>query len=201
MKDCKKQELIMEKAKTLFFTEGNRDASTQEIADFVGVNRTLVNYYFGSKKKLFDWCLYQIRSEFQTELRSIIGKKVSIKERIALIIDMLNKTIGQYPYFNIYLIYDINKSKKSKKDYRFDMPELEIFFNDLKNEWGNDSLKHIDYWQFYIHIFALTSYPILMRPYYEKVLKLSSKDMDKLFEQRKESIIQLLLSSSFKNIQ
>lgn len=201
MKDCKTQELIMEKAKTLFFTEGNRDASTQEIADFVGVNRTLVNYYFGSKKKLFDWCLYQIRSEFQTELRSIIGKKVSIKERIALIIDMLNKTIGQYPYFNIYLIYDINKSKKSKKDYRFDMPELEIFFNDLKNEWGNDSLKHIDYWQFYIHIFALTSYPILMRPYYEKVLKLSSKDMDKLFEQRKESIIQLLLSSSFKNIQ
>ena len=38
------QELIKETAKRLFFGEGRFDATTQEIADAAGVNRTLINF-------------------------------------------------------------------------------------------------------------------------------------------------------------
>lgn len=51
--DHQTENQIKEKAKILFFSKGMLNASTQEIADYVGVNRTLVNYYFRSKKNLF----------------------------------------------------------------------------------------------------------------------------------------------------
>ena len=51
--ECDTEELIKQKAKELYVSKGVFDASTQEIADFAGVNRTLVNYYFRSKKNLF----------------------------------------------------------------------------------------------------------------------------------------------------
>jgi len=45
------EKLIMETAKNIFFGEGRFNATTQEIADAAGVNRTLINYYFRSRDK------------------------------------------------------------------------------------------------------------------------------------------------------
>ncbi|HYD90018.1 MAG TPA: helix-turn-helix domain-containing protein, partial [Flavobacterium sp.] len=47
------ERLIKETAKRVFFGEGRFNATTQEIADAAGVNRTLINYYFRSRDKLF----------------------------------------------------------------------------------------------------------------------------------------------------
>ena len=46
------QELIKETTKNLFFVQGRFAATTQEIADEAGVNRTLINYYFRSRDNL-----------------------------------------------------------------------------------------------------------------------------------------------------
>jgi len=42
-KDIETEELIKKTAKRLFFGEGKFNATTQEIADTAGVNRTLIN--------------------------------------------------------------------------------------------------------------------------------------------------------------
>ena len=52
-KDEATEELIKNTAKRLFFGEGKFNATTQEIADAAGVNRTLLNYYFRSRDRFF----------------------------------------------------------------------------------------------------------------------------------------------------
>jgi len=44
--DCQTEKLILDTAMRVFFAEGRINATTQDIADTAGVNRTLINYYF-----------------------------------------------------------------------------------------------------------------------------------------------------------
>jgi TetR/AcrR family transcriptional regulator len=60
-KDAATEELIKETAKKIFFKEGKFNATTQEIADAAGVNRTLINYYFRSRNTLFDLVFKEAR--------------------------------------------------------------------------------------------------------------------------------------------
>ena len=45
---------------------------------------------------------------------------------------------------------------------------------------------------FYINIFALLSYPIIMRPYYEQIFDVTKKEMNELYTSRKEVILKLI---------
>ena len=44
VKDCKTEQLIKATAKRIFLTEGKMLATTQDIANAAGVNRTLLHY-------------------------------------------------------------------------------------------------------------------------------------------------------------
>ena len=49
-----KKETIIESALQLFSTKGFEGTSVREIAADAGVNVAMINYYFGSKEKLFE---------------------------------------------------------------------------------------------------------------------------------------------------
>jgi AcrR family transcriptional regulator len=49
-----KKEKIIQSATKLFSTQGFEGTSVREIASDAGVNVAMINYYFGSKEKLFE---------------------------------------------------------------------------------------------------------------------------------------------------
>ena len=73
-KDDATEELIKNTAKRLFFGEGKFNATTQEIADAAGVNRTLINYYFRSRDKLFDLVFSDAQAREQLSARATAGR-------------------------------------------------------------------------------------------------------------------------------
>ena len=83
-----KRETIIESAIKLFITKGFEGTSVREIATEAGVNVAMINYYFGSKEKLFesvvDYKASFLRGVF-TEL--VNNKKLSQIEKMDLIID------------------------------------------------------------------------------------------------------------------
>ena len=62
------EQLIKDTAKRIFFSDGKLHATTQDIADAAGVNRTLVNYYFRSRDMLFE----QVADEARAEMAEVI---------------------------------------------------------------------------------------------------------------------------------
>ena len=71
-KDDATEELIKNTAKKIFFGEGKFNATTQEIADAAGINRTLINYYFRSRDKLFEIVLQDAQEYEQKRTESSI---------------------------------------------------------------------------------------------------------------------------------
>jgi AcrR family transcriptional regulator len=76
------QELIKETAKNLFFVKGKFDATTQEIADEAGVNRTLINYYFRSRDNLIQIIFDEAQKVEKEKSEIIMNSDLPFKEKI-----------------------------------------------------------------------------------------------------------------------
>ncbi len=194
MKDNKTEELIKSRSKALFFNNGKLNASTQEIADYAGVKRTLVNYYFGSKQKLFDLVFEELRFTFKTLLQTAVSGQKSVYEKVAALIGHCSDFIKEYPHFNIFLINEINTvgANKTERMKKYHFPELATFFEEIEQEMREGKIPVMNPLNFYINIFALLSYPIIMRPYYEQIFDVPQQEMDELYASRKEVILKLI---------
>lgn len=194
MKDNRTEELIKERSKELFFMIGKLSASTQEIADFAGVKRTLVNYYFGSKQKLFEIVFDETRLSFKKHLSEILGSERSVFEKVSLLIDRFSEFIKTYPHYNIFLITELNTKKQNSREIiqRYYCPEQKAFFKEIEAEMKAGNITQMNPFNFYINIFALVSYPIIMRPYYDRIFDMSKSDLDDMYDKRKEDILKLL---------
>lgn len=83
-----KKEVIIESAIKLFGTKGFEGTSVREIATEASVNVAMINYYFGSKEKLFE-SVVEYRTSFLRGVFSelINNKQLSQIEKIDFIID------------------------------------------------------------------------------------------------------------------
>lgn len=107
-KDDATEELIKNTAKRLFFGEGKFNATTQEIADAAGVNRTLINYYFRSRDKLFELVFTDAQEREQERTESIMFSELPFKAKIAEFIDDSFEMAKEYPYMEMYLVTQFN---------------------------------------------------------------------------------------------
>jgi AcrR family transcriptional regulator len=85
-----KKEIIIESAIKLFSTKGFEGTSVREIATDAGVNVAMINYYFGSKEKLFE-NVVEYRTSFLRGVFSelVNNKKLSQIEKVDFMIEQL----------------------------------------------------------------------------------------------------------------
>lgn len=198
MKDKTTETLIKNKAKTLFFTNGNLGATTQEVADFAGVKRTLVNYYFGSRKELFKLIFDETHNEFRKQFHDVLVLKLSFKEKITQFIDTFTNFVNTYPYFEILLIRDMNEvnpESQERNAYFFEMKHsgaLSNFLKEIQAEMDLGNITKMDSRNFYINICSLISYPIIMKSLYKSLFIAKEEEMGQLLKARKKMILDII---------
>ena len=191
-KDSTTENHIKETAKNIFFKEGRYQATTQDIADTAGVNRTLLHYYFRSREMLLEIVLGEGQAEFKEKMSKKIDQTLSFKARISQFIDVWMEQTNEYPYLDSYLVSQmhngaflenlVNKSKTNQK-------ELSDFLTDIENEMKAGSITKMEPIQFVLNLISMISYPLIMRPLLEKTFSLNKKSYSKVMEDRKEAIM------------
>ncbi|MFD2919268.1 TetR/AcrR family transcriptional regulator [Terrimonas rubra] len=194
-KDKGTEELIKETAKRIFFAEGKFHATTQEIADAAGVNRTLLHYYFRSRDILLEKVIIEGQQEFKLKLSEKIDPNISFKEKVGEIIDIWMEHAKKYPYLDAYLASQIHNSEMVDNIHAKGRPDsklVESFFAEMQVEMDKGTIPQMDPYQFLLNIISLVSYPLTMRPLLEKGLAVSKKSYSKLIAERKEAILKTL---------
>ncbi|MCD9853540.1 TetR/AcrR family transcriptional regulator [Epilithonimonas sp. JDS] len=187
------QELIKETTKNLFFVKGKFDATTQEIADEAGVNRTLINYYFRSRDNLVQVVFDEAHKVEKEKSEIIMRSDLSFKEKISQFIDGSLSTSLQYPYLETYIVSQINKGSCHKRDV--EKEDLEMFYRDIKKEMELGTIEKMEPVQFIFNMISLLVFPSAIRPLFMENMMISDKEFDRLIADRKEIILNLL----FKN--
>lgn len=195
IRDSHTEELIKATAKRLFFSEGKFRATTQEIADAAGVNRTLVNYYFRSRDHLFELVLKDARAQVEERMGNLFGLELPFKDRIGLMIDEIIETVYDYPFMDIYTIMRIKDvTEGPEKDvHEKEMREkIGFFLNEIEKERKKGTIKAPSAMHFFLTLASLIGHPLTFRHMFQIPLSLSDKQYKKLLRERKELILEML---------
>lgn len=187
------QELIKQTAKNLFFVQGKFDATTQEIADEAGVNRTLINYYFRSRDNLIQIIFDEAHRVEKEKSELIMNSDLPFKEKIANFIDGSLQTSLQYPYLETYIVSQINKGSCHKRDVEED--ELKKLYADIEKEMELGNIEKMAPVQFVLNMISLLVFPSAVRPLFLENVMIDDKEFDALIADRKDIILNML----FKN--
>ena len=182
--------LIKQKAKQLFFGEGQFKATTQEIADAAGVNRTSINYYFRSIDNLFNIVFEEAMIKMNEKHYSILLSEIPFREKLELWLDDELASAIQYPFLEIYIVSQLQSkcctNMRKKNDVQLAHQALE---KDLKIEIENGRIKPISTTQFMINIASLVSFPMCMRPLLMDSFSLSDEEFNQIIKERKQIIL------------
>ncbi len=194
--NCVTDITLKTKAKELFFQHGKLNSTTQEIADFAGVKRTLVNYYFGSKKELFNLVYQEAIDEMRNQLESIYLSAHPFREKVELLIDFLIEFRDRYPFLEVFNIQEtINIQNAVDTIVRPSVSEsTKHFVKEIEAEMQKGTIKVFHPLNFLMVIFSLISFPVVMRPILRSVFDLDEIEYTKMNNQRKEITLNLLFN-------
>ncbi len=133
------EEKIKETAKYLLFVEGRFDATTQQIAQSAGMDRTAIHYYFRTKSNLVDIIIGEMINEFPAPAWNDI-KDLSLKDKLERYIDFNTEKSRKYPYLDIYMITQNEFSELGQKLF-FPLaemvPEISVCIREGKTSYSN----------------------------------------------------------------
>jgi len=190
-KDTDTEQLIKDTAKQVFFGEGRFNATTQEIADAAGVNRTLINYYFRSRDNLFQIVFQDAETEEQKRTEMIVSSQLPLKEKIAAFLDLFFEQSSRYPYLEMYIVTQMNQGS-CHKDPEVMGRLLDNFYKEIEAEMEMGNIIKMRPQQFVINMISLTSFPVSMRPMIQHTMGFSQEEYDVILSERKEIILKTL---------
>jgi TetR/AcrR family transcriptional regulator len=195
VKDSKTEQQIKDAAKRLFFAEGKFNATTQEIADAAGVNRTLVNYYFRSRDILFSLVLNDARTAMSKRMETFLEKTTNLKTKLAHVIDVYMEQALEYPYIETYMITRMHEDIATAEEgfTQSNHPSrIKAFLLEIEAEMEKGNIKKMTPQHFFINFIALLSNPICFGTMYKKMLNLSDKQYKQIIQERKDVILKVL---------
>ncbi|RBQ11757.1 TetR/AcrR family transcriptional regulator [Pedobacter miscanthi] len=193
LKNTGTETLIKETAKRLFFAEGKLHATTQEIADAAGVNRTSLHYYFRSRDLLLEAVFKEAMQALSGRMNECMAAEKPFRQKIEDLIEVFLKDMTAFPYQETFLVTEINTLGKELIE-NIKAEPINNFLTEVKEEMHNGTLEKIEPIHFLMNLFSLLSYPLIMAPLYRQLFQISEKKFSELIGQRKEIILKMLFT-------
>ena len=184
------EQLIKDTAKRMFFSEGKLHATTQDIADAAGVNRTLLNYYFRSRDILFEQVATEARVEISAELDSVFSSELAFKEKVQQLINVFMDQAMKFPYREIYVVTELNRTEKTVPEEKKN--RIRQFLKEINEEMEKGKIKKMDPRQFLMNLFALMAYPLITNCLNKSLYSINDSEYLKLMKDRKKLIFEMV---------
>lgn len=196
VKDCKTEQLIKDTARQVFLKEGKMLATTQDIADAAGVNRTLLHYYFRSRDALFNVVFKEALTNLRQRVQEVIGSKVEFRQKIENLLDVFYEELNELPYLETFITLHLNQEPDKYREMFVHLPggkeRLKCFLKEIQIEMEKGTIPEMKPLNFFINLFALMAYPYVARPMFLNMFDLSDTAFNKLLPERKGIIMSLL---------
>ncbi|GAA4919338.1 TetR/AcrR family transcriptional regulator [Mucilaginibacter defluvii] len=190
-KDTGTEELIKSTAKKLFFKEGKLHATTQDIADAAGMNRSAVHYYFRTRDQLIALVFAESMQALSLRLGEVMSSNMPFRKKIKELIDVFTKDMMEYPFQEVFLVTEINTAGQNLVT-KIDEGPVSSFLSEIEKEMQLGTIEKTDPKHFLINLFSLLSYPIMMSPIYRQFFAMDEQQFAKLISERRELILRML---------
>src|SRR4030042_482978 len=105
--DPSKEELILHAAGDVFLEKGLSGARMQAIADRAGINKTLLHYYFRTKKNIYARILDKVFAAFFSQIEEAFGSGRSLATVLRQFIARLLGLLAANPRVPLFLMQEL----------------------------------------------------------------------------------------------
>jgi len=189
-RDTGTEQLIKDTAKRIFFSEGKLHATTQDIADAAGVNRTLLNYYFRSRDILFEQVANEARGEMSAVLDKVFTAELDFKDKLQQLINVFMDEAIKFPYREVYVVTELNRTDKTVPEEK--KTRVKAFLKEISAEMEKGKIKKMDPRQFCMNLFSLMAYPLITNCLNKSIYNVNDAEYKKLMKDRKKVIFELI---------
>ena len=180
------EEKIITAARTVFTKNGFSATRTRDIADEAGINLALLNYYFRSKKNLFQIIIEEKFEELFGMIGPILSNaNISLEEKIETLVSNYTNLLLEnedLPFFVLSELksneYILEKVKKNTK-----MLSQPVIENQLKERGFNISTLN-----FVMNVVSMTLFPFLSKPLFVSTGIVKEEDFANFVLDRKQHI-------------
>ncbi|HRN46802.1 MAG TPA: TetR family transcriptional regulator [Niabella sp.] len=177
---------IKDAAAIVFQKKGFAATRTRDIAEEAGLNLALINYYYRSKKNLFDIIMAEkLSTFFRTFIPFILSEDQTPDEKIKRISKDYINLLLENPELPLFVLNAIHTNPEhfTKMIYGAEQIQHSPLVAQLKRL--NPKAK---FEQFFLNIMALCVFPFIMKPAISHLSDILSKDFENLMKERIEMI-------------
>lgn len=187
--DASTEERIKAAARTVFTKKGYQATKVRDIAAEADINLSLVNYYFRSKEKLFQFVMAEVVEKLITTVTLILNnEQLSVQQKVEQVANHYINLLLQNPDFPLFMVNEIFAgTDELLKDNRKNAIFQSHFFKQLATlqKEGKLSIHPI---QLMMNLIGFVVMPFLARPLLERNKVVKSGEFTALMEERRKLI-------------
>lgn len=192
---------IIVAAEKLFHQKGKAGTSMQNIADEVGINRTLLNYYFRSKDLLFEAVYKRALGKFIPNIVSILNSDLKFSEFMHQMIDIVIDTMLENPQIPIFILQELSSNPDRLPQIIRELGiDPEVAFLKFEKEKVSGDVTDIDPRQIMMNILSLCIFPFAARPAVTSLMYMGDENAYlEAMKERKKILPELMMKTIKSN--
>lgn len=192
------EEEILKAAENVFKRKGYDGASVQDIATKAGTTKSMLNYYFRSKEKLFFEIFHREFVTLISGLVTFVSSNLPIKEKIEKIVELDTERLLQFSDLPIFILNEINRNPEIVFKNIESFPIQQILMGltqQLNAEFEKGVIKKISAQELLLNIQSLTIFPFIGKPMVMKMFSIDENAFKLMMENRKKEVADLIWNS------
>jgi AcrR family transcriptional regulator len=184
------EEKIQAAARKIFTSKGYAATRTRDIAEEAGINLALLNYYFRSKKKLFELVMLENFGQFVTGIKTVVNDtSTTLEQKIDRLVNfyidqlMVNRDLPLFVLNEIRSNAQLLTSKGMNKDILLKSHFMQQLTAELKRRKKTIHPLHV-----VMNTFSMTIFPFLASPIILELGVLKEQEFRKLMEERRRLV-------------
>ncbi len=181
-RDLSTEQKIREAAAKVFQQKGYAATRTRDIAEEAGLNLALINYYFRSKKNLFELIMEEkLITFFKNFLPLLFADEGSSEEKIKLISQTYINLLLENPDLPIFVFNAIHSNPEHFSKIVQGVEQIQFSPLEAQLREQNPKLK---FEHFFLNLMALCVFPFVMRPAISLMSVSIAQNFESLMQER-----------------
>ncbi len=179
---------IIAAARLLFTKNAYTAVKTRDIAKEAGINLALLNYYFGSKEKLFEIVMTENIGHFFKDVTLLLNdERTTFFRKIELLVDFYITRLTDNPDLPLFVLIQARNSAKNlpNKVHRLGSS---FFLKQYRDEMKAGRAVKMDETHLMLNLLGLSIFPFSARAMAKKIRSIDDKEFNKLMQERRKLV-------------
>ncbi|NMC38565.1 MAG: TetR/AcrR family transcriptional regulator [Bacteroidales bacterium] len=196
--DKQTEEKIFESATEVFLEKGMDGARMRDIADHAGINKSLLNYYYRSKDRLFDAVFEKVAGQMFEKFAPVFDENLSLEEKIRFFFSEHISFLQKNPKLPAFILNEINRNPERIKKLIAKV-DIEMIWKTLEKQHAEElrryNIKKETLPQLMSSIASLSVFPFAARGVLEAIFEKLGIDFEAYLEERKTFAAEFIINA------